>query len=478
MRSRLLVSFLPGLFAFSVVSGCYTVHQSAIARAEKAAAQGDFLTAARSYRAACQTASQDETACSQAGLFAQKASALAISTVRPACDAGELDRCLPPLLESLELVPNHPELTLLLEKASHLHLERCAQWKPGGALNTDVAGLACLQARGNQFPLPKYQALLKERVEQLASRLVELATQAENEDAAGAAAVLWSSAQCLAPGTEANLRAQQARQTFLARSAIPVVTYLGGSMAPEFAIEISNLCQRLSSKLPPWARCVEAGKEPHPPEPLHLQVDAVIQRTVETTSSETLSVRYVSGQRVIKNPDPGFKKKVTKEKNSSSVELSYTPETTTEAVYDTFTYPVKTHRWSSAFHFTVQPSTPDAPAPVRQEGVVRFEDTEHEGFAPAKISLDPLEPPPSKAYSDAFLKRLAPHVVDAVQRDGKSRGAARRTLCRESPESWSSSWVQCWAEASLWESSLGPLPNEFLQFLASSAGAPMQIQCR
>jgi hypothetical protein len=65
-----------------------------------------------------------------------------------------------------------------------------------------------------------------------------------------------------------------------------------------------------------------------------------------------------------------------------------------------------------------------------------------------------------------------------VQRDAQVRGAARRSACSTLPADWSTDWVQCWAEATLWESGAEPPPDEFLRLVASSAGASEQPRCR
>ncbi|HEX8819710.1 MAG TPA: hypothetical protein VF794_07310, partial [Archangium sp.] len=148
MRSPSLPPRFSSLLALLVLSGCNTAYREAMSQARDAAIRGDFMTAAHAYRAACAADPEDETACSRVPLFNQKATAQAIETARPACEVGELDRCVPPLRAAWDLLPNHPELTAMLEKASQLHTERCATWKAEGPLSTAVAGLACLQSRG------------------------------------------------------------------------------------------------------------------------------------------------------------------------------------------------------------------------------------------------------------------------------------------------------------------------------------------
>ncbi|PTL82774.1 hypothetical protein [Vitiosangium sp. GDMCC 1.1324] len=543
MRSHPLASQLSPLLALLILSGCNTAYREALSQAKEAAARGDFMTAARAYRSACAASPDDEVACTRVPIFAEKATTQAIAAARPPCESGDLDRCIPPLLDSLDLIPQHPEATAMLEKASQLHTERCtSKWKAEGSLNTEVAGLACLQSRGHQFRLPSYQALLSERATRLASRFAELATTARNKGTPGAAAVLWSTAQCLAPDPGTLAWSQQTYQEFLTQSAIPVATRLDGSIAPQVASGLTGLCQRLSSGLPPWARCAEAGTVPGQPMPLELQVDAIIQRVVENVSEDLRSVNYISGTRRVRNPayhtaeerlehaersyrradkmrnyrdeacdkekkthdagcvgctDPNDKNNKNKktacdearelhaaydsaaqELGAARTNLSNTPEFMVEEVHDTFTYSVLTHRWSSGFRFTLQTNTPGAPAPAPQQGELRFQDQEHVGFSPAKIQADPLEVPNPWAYSDAFLRELAPHVFAAVQQDGRVRGAQRRTQCAELPANWSTPWVQCWAEATLWEGGQEPQPNGFLQLLASNAGASEQPMCR
>ncbi len=100
----------------------------------------------------------------------------------------------------------------MLEKASQLHMERCARWSLDGPLNVAVTGLTCLQSRGRQFPVPSYQTRLAESASRVASRFVDLALIAQGQNHAGAATVMWSTAQCLAPGENLAPRVERTRQ--------------------------------------------------------------------------------------------------------------------------------------------------------------------------------------------------------------------------------------------------------------------------
>jgi hypothetical protein len=539
MRTPPLSSRLAPVLTLLVLSGCNSAYREAFARAKEAAIRGDFLTAARGYRDACRAAPDDEDACTRMPLFAVKATDQALTSARPACAAGDLDRCLPPLLDARDVQPEHAEVNALLAQASQLHTERCeGQWKDDGQMGTAVAGFACLQSRGHQLPVASFQDLLVARAGQLSSRFATLATQAHAQGTAGAEAVLWNTARCLAPAEATNAQSQRSSQDFFIQSAIPVAAELGGRIPPPVAHGLASPCMSLSSGLPRWARCAETGSVPGQPEPLQIRVDALIQRTVETVTENIDRVRYVSGKRQVRNPRYGEARervshaehdlreaeKAAKDKQAEcdkastthdatcvgcaktppatstacdeakrfaearerrarerldvGRELDATPEFLTEDVYDTFTYSIFTHNWSSPFQFTLETSTAGMQPPVRQAGELRFADAEHVGFQPAGLTADPLDVPPPQAYSQAFLSQLAPHVFAAVQRDAQVRGAARRAACASLPADWSTSWVQCWAEAALWESGNEPAPNEFLRVLASSKGAPQQPQCR
>lgn len=537
MRSPPLLPRFSLLLAFLAASGCNTAYREAMAQAREAAVRGDFMTAARAYRAACAAAPDDKDACGRFPIFAQKATDQALESARPPCEAGELDRCLPPLLEAKELIPDHAEVNALLEKASQLHVERCARWQAEGPLSTAVAGLACLQSRGHQLPVPSYQALLTESAARLASRFADLATTARGEGSHGASSVLMSAAQCLSPSSEAASRAGVARQSFLAQSAIPVMTHLDGSMAPRIANGLSGLCERMSSQLPYWARCASTGTRPGQPDVLQVWVDALIQRAVQTVSEVVRSLDYVSGTRRVSNPEygraqerlelaekaleraekekeekaaecesakhtheascvgcpkPPSKKSIcdaaekaadeyascSRELKSARENLSNTSETVREDVYDTFTYSVRTYQWSSDYRFTLQSSTPGSTEPARGAGALRFQDEEHVGFRPGGLSPDPLVVPSGQAYADAFVAQLTPYVVAAVKRDAEARGAWRRSQCDTLPADWSIPWVQCWAESALWASGQEPQASEFLHLLATSASASAQPLCR
>jgi hypothetical protein len=537
MRSQLLVSSLSSLLTLLVLSGCNTAYREAMSRAEAAAIQGDFMAAAHAYREACAASPDDEKACSRAPVFALKATDQAIMSARPACDAGDLDRCLPPLLATRDLIPDHPEVTAMLEKASQLQTEHCSQWKAEGPLATAAAGLACLQSRGQQLPVPSYQALLAERAQQLSSRFAQLAATAQGKDSAGAATVLWSAAQCLAPGAEAGSRIDQARQGFLTQSAIPIAARVGGRIPPPIADRLSSLCESMSANLAPAARCVESGTAPGQPKPLEIRVNAFIERAVENVSKNMRSLRYLSGTRQVRNPEyraarkrletaehdfatvesmkndkdeeckeskrthaascvdcPEAEKKKspcdearelsedlegrTHERNEARRHLDATPETLTEEVYDDFVYSVRSYRWSSSYRFTLESSSPGSVPTAPQEGALRFEDQEHVGFEPGGLRPDPLKVPSSVDYANAFIQQVVPSVFEAVKQDSMARGAARRAQCNELPQSWGLPWVQCWAESSLWESGREPQVTEFLRLLAASAGGPDQPLCR
>jgi hypothetical protein len=277
------------------------------------------------------------------------------------------------------------------------------------------------------------------------------------------------------------------------------------------------------------------GIVPGQPEPLEIYVSALIERAVERVSRETHSLRYISGTRYVPNPEytvalerfqqaesdlraaeslkkdkdkeckqarrthsascvgcePDKKspcdeaeeaaediKARTRERKEARRYLNSTPERLPEDVYDTFVYPVMTHRWTSAYRFTVQSNSPGATPSPEQSGALHFEDQEHVGFGPGGLSPNPLEVPSAGAYADAFMQQVAPHVFAAVQQGSIARGAARRAQCSALPEDWGISWVQCWAEASLWETGREPQAAEFLGILAASAGVSSQPMCR
>jgi hypothetical protein len=533
MRLPIPRSRVSSLLALLTLTGCNAAYREAMSQARDAAVRGDFMTAAHAYRAACAADPNDETACSRVPIFNQKATDQAMETARPACDAGDLDRCVPPLRAAWDLLPNHPGLTVMLEKASQLHIERCAAPRADGSLDKATAELACLQSRGPQFPLPGFQGVLTESAQRLSARFSELAVTARDQGSAGAASVLLSAAQCLAPRGERAEWVQAARHGFLAQSTIPVATRLDGSVPQPVAQGLSHLCERLASGLPAAARCVGAPTAPGPLEPLELRVDALIQLPLAAITDSARSLRYVASTRQVANPDypparqglqnarnalgeaeqrkkdkdadckkekqqheatcvdcPPRKsacdeakeladsiKRLKRERDAASSRLSNTPETLTENLYEDFHYNVRTHRWTSSYRFTLQASTPSTP-PVQQEGQTRFEDQEHVGFSPGKLQPDPLVVPPPQAYADAFLEQLSPHVLEAVRREGQVRGAARMEQCKTLPAGWGIPWVQCWAEATLWSSGETPPPTSFLQFLATSAGAPAQPRCR
>ncbi len=537
MRSQLLLSRFSLLLGLLALSGCNTAYREAMAQAKEAAVRGDFLTAARAYRAACTAAPDDKTACGRFPIFAQKATDQALESARPPCEAGELDRCLPPLLDAKDLIPEHAEVNALLEKASQLHVERCSKWPVEGPLGTAVAGVACLQSRAHQLPVPSYQTLLLERAAGLASRFADLATTARGENSHGASAVLMSAAQCLSPAAETASRVNMARKSFIAQSAIPVMAHLDGSMSPRIAHGLSGLCERMSSALPSWARCASTGTVPGQPDVFQVWVDALIQRAVQTVSEDVRNLDYVSGTRQVSNPEYGralerveqaesaleHAEKVKEEKAAACEEakhtheascvgcpapasdksvcdqadsaadeyasssrelsaarkhLSNTPETVLEDVYDTFTYSVWTYRWSSNYRFKLQSSTPGSTDPLQGAGALQFQDDEHVGFRPGGLVADPLEVPSEQTYADAFVAQLTPYVVAAVKRDAEARGAWRRSQCSALPADWSTPWVQCWAEAALWSNGREPQASEFLHLLATSAGASSPPVCR
>lgn len=538
MRSNSLVSRFFPLLALMTASGCNTAYRQAMAAADEAIARGDFLTAARAYRDACKASPDDEKACSQAPIFAQKATDQALESARPACGAGDLDRCIPPLLAARDLLPDHPEVNGLLTQASQLHTERCTtQWKDENTLSIAVSRLACLQARAAQFPVPGYQNNLTETANRISSRFAQLAATAQSQGSAGAASVLWSTAQCLAPSQDGATRVQQAQQSFLDQSAIPVVARIGGTVPPRVAAGLENLCDSLSRSWPAVVRCASPNPVAGQPDPLQVQVDALIERSVENVLEDVRDVRYVSGTRQVYNPGfrearkrlaqaedavrmtdqrkrnkdkecaggaaahdatcvdcPEGKKKKSpcdeakdlteelkrrvQEANAARDNLAHTPEMVSEDVYDNFRYSVLTHRWASGFRFTLQSNTPGVAPYAQQSGMLSFEDQEHVGFSPAGIEADPLVVPPPQAYADAFLQQLAPHVFTVIKKDSEVRAAARRAQCAALPADWSTSWVQCWAEASLWGNGEQPQPAEFLRTLASSAGASDQPNCR
>ncbi|MFY0579139.1 hypothetical protein ACN28S_37090 [Cystobacter fuscus] len=478
---------LASIFALLLLGGCNTAYREAFNRAREAAIRGDFLTAARSYRDACRAAPDDEEACGRVPLFSVKATDQAITSARPGCDAGELDRCLPPLLDARDLLPEHVEVNAMLEKASQLHTERCAsQWKEDGSVGSAVAGPACLQARGHQLPVAAYQDLLASRASQLSTRFATLATTARSRGTQGAAAVLWTTAQCRplehhgrrAPALPAGLprpeqhpRGDPARRPHLpSHRPAPVLPVL-----------------QPASGLPRGSRCAENGTVPGQPSPLVLQVDAVVQRVVERVSEDVNHVRYVSGTRQVPNPrferardrlgdaerelrraerafeekdkeckknppahdatcvgcpdtapastpacdearrlDEERKQKVAAREEAGR-ELDGLPETVTEDVHDTFTYSVLTHDWSSPYQFTLRANTPGARRRCRMPGCC----------ASRTRSTWASDPPASRRIHSTcrpprLLRRLPRSARSARVRGGAARrpGARRRASLR------------------------------------------------
>lgn len=532
MRSPLQVSSLSSLLALLVLNGCNSAYRAAMSRAEEAAQRGDFMTAAHGYRDACAASPDDEKACARAPIFAQKATDQAIANARPACDAGDLDQCLPPLLAGWDLIPNHPELTSLFDRAGQVHTERCAQWKPEGTVAQATAGLACLQTRATQIPVQSYQSQLSGRANQLSQRFAGLAAALSGASTAGAANVLWSAAQCLAPETNVAGQADSARQGFLAQSSIPVAIRVEGKIPNPIASNL-NACQSLAGNLAPAARCAVSSPLPGQPEPLEIRVNALISHPREDVVEEVRSLRYLASTRQVPNPQfrdarerlkkAEYELQVTEsaknskdqacaqsrrnpssssgnqggkspcdeasefaqtlearvnERNEARNFLGNTPELITEEVWDNFMYPVRTHRWASNYRFTLQSSSPGSAPSPQQDGAVQFEDQEHVGFPPGGLQADPLDVPPARAYADGFIQRLAPAVFSEVQRESIARGNTRRAQCNALPQNWDATWVQCWAEASLWGTGKEPQVPEFLSILASSAGATAQPQCR
>jgi hypothetical protein len=517
-----------------VSTGCNSAYHQAMTRAREAALRGDALAAARSYRDACAAAPQEAKACAPAGHFAQRAIDEALTAARPVCEAGELDACLPPLLAAKDLRPEHPEVNTLLEQAGQLHAERCAGWPEEGPLSEALAGFACLQSRESQLPVPRYQHRLLESARHVSARFLELATTAHRQGESGAAFVLGSATQCLFPGESLGTQVGMAQERFLSESALPIVPTLGGSIPPPIAEQLSEVCRRLPSPLAPATRCEAPEAGPGRIEPLPLQVDALIQSPVERVSEDTERVSYVKDRRWVHNPDHASAqaaldsasdtlKALVREKadkdsacaaasksheagcvgcpappekpeceeaealaashasqsrkvDAARTHLNHTPAQVEELLYEDHSYPVWTYTWTSDFRFTLQSST--SAAPLLYSGGVRFSDETHEDFSPANLQADPLVRPSASDYAQAFLEQLTPHVVQLVKQGRVARGAERRAACATLPPDWSSAWVQCWAEASLWEQGQPPQGADFLQLLLASADPSARLQCR
>ena len=520
------------LLALLLSSGCNRAYQKAINYAEAALLRGDLTLAARAFREACSADPSQKHACEKAQLYTQQAVEAAVAAAGPACKAASLDRCLLLLKEALSLVPGHPGAIALWEQTSSLHMERCASRRKGDSLNSEVSELACLQARGEAFPMPDYQARLNERRLVLAERLSQLATAAEEQSTLGAAAVLWSSAQCLGPDDERAWRHQRASEEFLSSSRIPVTIYLGGSIPAPFSAGLTNLCRQLSSHLPVWTRCVEPGEVPAQPEVIHVQVDANIQDVQRNVTLHTRSVNYVSGTRTEDNPEyPRARARLAQaqqaleeaearrnaqlagkcaalqrvgqagcancptatectearkaeevytsraqERAEAEKHLRGTPEQLEKDIRSVFPYEVKTYSWWSDFRFTVQTNR-EGSAPLSHEGRLKHEDEEHVGFSAASLEPDGLSPPREGAWAEVFLEQLVPQMAAVVRRDGAWRAAQLRKQCLKPPAQWNAPWVQCWAEASFWESAREPSASTLLKLMVSSAGAAEPVRC-
>jgi len=525
---------LSALLVLLVSSGCNSAYHQAMTRGREAALRGEALAAAQGYRDACAASPGEAKACAPAAHFAQRAIEEALASVGPACEAGELEACLPPLLAVHALRPEHPEVNALLEQAGQLHAERCAGWPEEGPLGEALAGFACLQSRAAQLPVPGYQRLLAESASHVSLRFAELSDTAWKQGSAGAAYVLVSASRCLVPEPKLDSLVDRAHQRFLVESALPVVPTLQGSIPPHIAEQLAEPCRRLPSPLAPATRCEAPGGGAGPIEPLSLQVDTLIQSPVERISEDTERVSYVRNRRWVANPnyasaqaalriasdtlaelareksdkdtacaiasrshpatcvgcaEPPEKSECTEAKEAAAsyqsqsrrvdearAYLNLTPEQVEEREYADHTYPVYTYTWTSDFRFTVQSSALEAP--LRYSGGVRFSDETHEDFSPADLAADPLVRPSAHDFAEAFLEQLTPQVVRAVKQGRVARGAARRAQCNALPQDWGNDWVQCWAEAGLWEQGQAPQGIGFLQALLASADPTARVQCR
>lgn len=524
------------LLALLVASGCNSPYREALKRAENALQQGDLMMAAQAYKQACDAARDEKQTCETARRLAGEAADEVVVTVRPACEAGQLDECLPLLVKARELAPNHPGVIALLEQSSTLHIERCAARKTQGAENEAVAELACLQALREPFSVPGYQSHLKKTEAQLAVRFSELARGAEEQGAVGAASVLWSTAHCLAPDDAFARRSLRFREEFLDWSHVPVTLYLGGAIPTSFAPELANPCPSMAAQMPAWVRCVEPiVNEPSQREKLNVQVDANIQELPKDVLLEMRSVGYVRketkdnpayatakerldkaeaalqavGQQksLIANvrcgalaalqekacancPKPAKGngcgdvqklsedyERLTRERDTAKKAFDETPKQAEVAVQMLIPYAVRTHNWGYDFRFRIWTNSGGL-STLSHQGTLNFEDKEHDGFVLAKLEPDLLKPPHPKEVAKAFLEQLRPHVVTAVRQDGALRAARRRAQCERYPAQWSTDWMQCWTEAALWESGQVPSATRLLETLAATTGAYRSVQCR
>jgi hypothetical protein len=289
-------------------------------------------------------------------------------------------------------------------------------------------------------------------------------------------------AQCVAPLPPAEAQALRAyQQRFSSATAVPL--RLRYSVAGKTR-QAPGTCQQIAREVGRNLHCDATRTGGAPAIELAAEVYSIEPRWQKNHQDEMKSVRYLSGQRTVDNPDyerarveyelaerrfseiegptleaearcrdSGLEadcneynsrvdlyNKRKSERDDAKFRFDNEPATRTEDVYQEHRYVTRTHKWISPFRASIQLGTQPPHPEIAQ---IEYTDSEQQGFAKAGVEQDPFVEPGDTYYRDEssrwLISRLRAYVKLELDRRAELAG-----------QSCEGDTMECWARAHLW----------------------------
>lgn len=436
--------------AILVLSGCTTAHGRAVARAEAARERGDPMEEARAWREAC---GLEKESCPEAEAATERAIVSVLGSAATACDGGPVERCLAALRPARELAPEDPRLLGRIDGAAALHAAGCEADDP-------VGRLACLEGPRVAIGRPSYDALVQGSRDALARSFADSA----EASVADAPKVAWRSAAACLVGERVQvdpLRIPVAIEAQLEGTALdPCGLLRGASCDPKPLLTLQvrgslgaprHLAESTERPVE-WisgtrsvangaydaaavrATVAEQGLQ-------SAEVEAALSRSACDDAERNLSSarfcfdcwerrerdRLCDAARVLADLEADRRR----DRDEARRLLATTPATLDEPIRSQHLVRETVHRWEAAWKVETGGAV--------EGGLLRIEDLERAGFAPAGIDADPLVEPEPGAFDRLFAARLRTTLARRLQ----AQASADCPL----PARWTDEWLACWARA-------------------------------
>ncbi|MCL2823725.1 MAG: hypothetical protein FWD57_07020 [Polyangiaceae bacterium] len=481
MRSPCCNKFTPTLLSLVIaaltttmlLAGCSSPFKTAVRNAKDAESAGDTLAAAEYYSEACEQKPSDYAICAKAKRLSKEEHARVLQTIRRACEAGDVSRCILRLREVEELNPNAPETMELMERCGEAFAQKCESDTTSQPANHPIEiayrhlfHIRCLESAKLIQELPGYSNIVKKNRAKAAKSFSDIVDNSVEDNLPGTAYTLLAASNCLSPRTETIRRRQQSRSVFLNENTTPISVQVVAEGVNR-KVNINQLCS--NGTLPLGTRCASARPARYPLIEVHFDIE--LEQPVHTTVVNHTSKRYVSHYVTVPNEaytnrrdrlesldqlsesmsDLGDEARRDCRDNDQStcraadvanavsaaasavrIVETFRPEprrTRQEPVYGTFEYAITQHTWTADYAVEITTIDPSGTKKTQRIGRLTYKDTEHPGFAAADVPQNPLKPP-SRTHFDQKMKEWAiAQLASTVSRLQTRRASAHLAAC-------------------------------------------------